>query len=225
MGARLPREDPETSCNGEDDDCDGMVDEGLGDVFYRDSDGDGEGDARQPMNACSLAAGYVPNSDDCDDECASCNAGGTEVCDGRDNNCDGLTDELLTVTVYMDADGDGYGTGGVRQGCPGADGFAPRDGDCDDDNARRHPDAPFSSMATQGGYDFNCDGDEELEFEAFDDLDAARAHCVDCPVDSSRGHYLGAVSCGDVDATTFTCVAESGRCVVSQMENQTVRCR
>ena len=33
----------------------------------------------------------------------------TEICDFADNNCDGETDEGVTVDLYPDTDGDGYG--------------------------------------------------------------------------------------------------------------------
>jgi hypothetical protein len=37
--------------------------------------------------------------DDCDDGDAETNPAATEVCDGKDNNCDDAVDEGLTVTV------------------------------------------------------------------------------------------------------------------------------
>jgi len=32
-----------------------------------------------------------------------------EVCDHKDNNCDGRVDEGTTILSYLDADGDGHG--------------------------------------------------------------------------------------------------------------------
>jgi hypothetical protein len=45
------------------------------------------------------------------------NPGASEVCDSKDNNCDGLTDDSSATdakTYYADADGDGYGDPSVH---------------------------------------------------------------------------------------------------------------
>lgn len=79
---------------------------------------------------------------DCDDADASVHPGAPEDCDPIDRNCDG--DPVLgaaeAVVVYLDADGDGYGAGAPALGCLG-ESVAASDGDCDDHDAGRHPDA------------------------------------------------------------------------------------
>lgn len=40
-----------------------------------------------------------------------------EICDGVDNNCNGVVDEFLATTRYLDADGDGYSTGASISMC------------------------------------------------------------------------------------------------------------
>ncbi|MFN0036852.1 MAG: putative metal-binding motif-containing protein, partial [Saprospiraceae bacterium] len=81
-------------CDGLDNDCDFAIDEGLPTTtYYSDDDGDGFGDDHHPQNFCSPPPGFVANDDDCDDECAACNPTATEICDGLDNDCDGLIDE------------------------------------------------------------------------------------------------------------------------------------
>jgi hypothetical protein len=59
-------------------------------------------------------SGWVSGSSDCDDSLAAVNPAATEVCNGRDDDCDSLADDLdssldsSTGTVYYrDVDGDG----------------------------------------------------------------------------------------------------------------------
>ena len=79
-------------CNGVDDDCDALVDEGLTVRSYLDADGDSYGDAATPVDACGVPAGYVLDSTDCDDSRADVFPGAPELCDGVDQDCDGVVD-------------------------------------------------------------------------------------------------------------------------------------
>ena len=59
------------------------------DVWYADLDLDGHGDPAVPV--CGLQpAGWVADGDDCDDADPTNYPGNAEVCDGADNDCDGL---------------------------------------------------------------------------------------------------------------------------------------
>ena len=52
----------------------------------------------------------VTNETDCDDNDAAIYPGAIEICDEKDNNCDGAIDEgLAVITYFLDADSDGYG--------------------------------------------------------------------------------------------------------------------
>lgn len=80
---------------------------------------------------------------DCDDRDRSVHPGQVEVCNFRDDNCDGSVDEGVTWTVWRDQDGDGFGD--PRQPvltCPVGEALANvalNDRDCDDADRARNP--------------------------------------------------------------------------------------
>ncbi len=82
-------------CNSIDDDCDGMVDDGFQPMLLvEDMDDDGFG-ARSGMSmiGCPPLAHYAPSFDDCNDRDATVHPGAAEVVNGRDDNCNGQSDE------------------------------------------------------------------------------------------------------------------------------------
>lgn len=101
-------------CDGLDNDCNGIKDDGLlAYIYYRDSDGDSFGNPQKDTMSCFLSAplGYTINKTDCDDSNPDVNPNSAELCDNIDNNCSGQIDEgLMTRKYYRDLDGDGYGT-------------------------------------------------------------------------------------------------------------------
>jgi hypothetical protein len=122
------------SCNNVDDNCNGMVDEGLVQDMYKDDDHDGWGDGPK-VQLCPGTAGYANVAGDCDDTNAEINPGQAEVCDNVDNDCDLDVDEGVSVGLYTDADQDGYGARGAPvPGCPGKPGYSTLGDDCDDNN-------------------------------------------------------------------------------------------
>lgn len=80
-------------CNHIDDNCDGVIDEGLTQTFYIDADSDLFGSATgTPIVACVAPSGFVTDHADCDDTTASTHPGAPDVCNGRDDDCDGMID-------------------------------------------------------------------------------------------------------------------------------------
>ncbi len=73
-------------------------------TFYIDNDGDGYG--RNPIEDCKFKPNYSANYDDCNDNNSKVNPKATEICDGIDNDCNGITDEKLSQKCITDC-GDG----------------------------------------------------------------------------------------------------------------------
>lgn len=133
-------------CDGIDQDCDTIVDDGLIErTWYADTDGDGYGDPNTPVKGCDQPPASALDKTDCDDAHADAYPGAPEVCDGYDNNCDGVFDDAdpnldpLTTTIYYpDRDKDGFGDdamGTPHCANPNPAQFTETPGDCDDSNA------------------------------------------------------------------------------------------
>lgn len=148
-------------CNGQDDNCNGSIDDDAIDQVsvYLDADRDGFGSASSVTLACSdtLPTGYVSNADDCNDGDKDINPDEVEICDERDQNCNDETDETPKdgVLYYVDSDQDGYGVPGkgVRF-CPGLapEGYADNTDDCNDASDKSYPGA----LETCDGLDNDC---------------------------------------------------------------------
>jgi uncharacterized repeat protein (TIGR03803 family) len=131
-------------CDGKDNDSDGDTDEGCPEAttWYRDADGDGWGNANTSKIAPTQPVGYVSNKLDCNDRNKT--KGGPEVCDGRDNDCDGVIDNGFELKpFYSDFDGDGYGTPKrMIMSCSAPMRFVSDSSDLNDDNGNVYPGAP-----------------------------------------------------------------------------------
>jgi hypothetical protein len=150
-------------CNDLDDDCDGTVDNGFAQTWYADADTDGFGDPAATLSQCNPPSGYTDVGDDCDDTDPEVHPLAEEVCDGADNDCDGLTDadddDISGLSVwYADTDGDGFGDAASEpvQGCeaPG-EAWTDNAADCDDTNASTRPGA---EDLCGDGLDNDCNG-------------------------------------------------------------------
>ncbi|MCB9797391.1 MAG: putative metal-binding motif-containing protein [Alphaproteobacteria bacterium] len=135
-------------------------------TFYGDADGDGHGDAATPVEGpCGDEApeGAAGDDQDCDDADPAVHPGADELCDGVDNNCDGVTDDdAVDRTVwYEDTDSDGYGAvDSDVLACVAPSGYVAAGGDCDDRLAVVNP----GEVELCDGRDTDCDP-ETLEDE------------------------------------------------------------
>ena len=145
--ARYPGNTEICDAAGHDEDCDTTT---FGD---RDADGDGVFSAA----CCNTGAGGVlACGSDCLDQAWDVRPGATEACDGLDNDCDGMTDEMLQVDLYVDADGDLHGDGTRPQrACPGTAGLSAVGDDCDDTAPSVHP----GQLEACNTRDDDCDGE------------------------------------------------------------------
>ncbi|MCK6526021.1 lamin tail domain-containing protein [Myxococcota bacterium] len=159
----------ETCGDGIDQDCSGA------DRSCTCAESDLDGDGYGTVAACAQL--------DCDDSNATVHPGGTEVCDGLDQDCDGVADD------GFDVDGDGWTTCG---------------GDCNDGNPAAHP----GLVETCNGFDDDCNGTYDLEgssgctpYYADGDEDGygiGSARCLCGP--SSPYTALAAGDCNDANA-------------------------
>jgi hypothetical protein len=168
-------------CDGADNDCDGWIDvnplEG-GVEAAADVDGDGAIDPSTRALTCPEAPGWSTNplaAVDCDDTDPTVAPGNLELCDERDNDCDGRdehTDDLdlsggLLVAPDRDLDGVGDAATPGWAACAISPGLVMSNGDCDDNASEALP----GGVEVCDGLDNDCDG-------AVDGLTAADAILV-----------------------------------------------
>ena len=109
---------------------------------------------------------------DCNDDNPAISPSASEVCDGMDNDCDSLVDDLddsLDTSTgspwHPDGDGDGWGASDETvMACIAPEGFGQDTSDCDDSNPEISPDAEELC----NGIDDDCD-------TRIDDLDDSLA--------------------------------------------------
>jgi hypothetical protein len=151
-------------CNGVDDDCDSMTDEGVTSIYFADIDGDGYGNAFSSVQACTQPSGYVIDNTDCNDgngsvwqdntfyidqDSDSYDNGTTLVCYGNTIPTGYITTTLGTdcndndatvqvpIQYFVDSDQDGYGSAATAMVCASVAplGYSTNSTDCNDLNA------------------------------------------------------------------------------------------
>lgn len=144
---------------------------------HRLTDGDGDGVAPGTCSDPSLMGG------DCDDADDATYPGALEVCNGRDDDCDGEFEEGTSdVVCYSDADDDGFvGRDAPVAGCSCPTGYRERAGsselwDCDDEGAdaalvfpgqTEYFGVPYVTPEGASSFDYDCDEVETERWPVF----------------------------------------------------------
>ncbi|WJJ98091.1 CARDB domain-containing protein [Algibacter luteus] len=150
-------------CDGLDNDCDGLVDDNDPDLiapttWYADTDSDGFGDINNALSQCTQPIGYVADNTDCNDTDNTIFPFAEEICDSKDNDCDGLIDgedpDVTGLTTwYADTDGDGFGdSGNSTLACTQPPGFVLNSTDCDDTDGNLNPNNPSLQFSSSANY-------------------------------------------------------------------------
>ena len=201
-------------CDGLDNDCNEIVDDGGTFLFFADADNDGFGDADEFIESCSPPQGYVSNDDDCDDIDTTISPTAIEICDGIDNNCNNQidTDSSDQNTYYQDNDGDGFGNPDVSiLSCSLPENFVSDSSDCDDENILVNP----SVVEICDSIDNNCnsiiDNDASDKSIYYEDSDGDgfgknSNSILDCV--QPEGYALENDDCDDTDASAFPTASE-----------------
>ena len=144
---------------------------------------------RRKSSVCACPEGLytAPVSGDCDDTTSAVHPGATELCNDKDDNCNGTADEPGATgcqNYYRDVDKDQYGiTTDVLCLCTSTgDYVTKKSGDCNDANALQNPDMvekcdDIDNNCTLG-IDEACDGDDDSYWQVHD---AGGWHSVGVP--------------------------------------------
>ncbi len=171
-------------CDEIDNNCNDAIDEAGAEgesTFFADDDGDGYGNDKDTILACSQPENYATNADDCNDEDNLAFPGSPERCStDYDDNCDSVINEADAegcTNFFYDGDGDGYGTTEFACLCEAdteGDYDALEGTDCLDTDANANPDG---IEVLDDSEDFDCDGgDDTFSFQSVDSRAALDAY-------------------------------------------------
>ena len=173
----------------------------AGTMYYRDFDGDGFGGAMSGYTrSCGVPKCYATVLGDCNDNDERVHPGAAEVCNKRDDNCNGMIDEGLPILTYhVDADGDGHGgpgaTGPTVMDCAPPKGYGVGTDDCDDKN----PNVYSGAQELCDYIDNNCNGQVDENARASCGVGWCRRLGESCASTSCTPGQPRAEICNDFD--------------------------
>lgn len=114
---------------------------------------------------------YTTIEGDCDDSNPDRHPLAEEICNGIDENCNGMADEPYQI-FYVDADGDGYGSETSIEACAIGVNLADNSTDCDDSNSAAHPEAEETDIEAYDSIDQDCVGGDltDVDGDGFDSI-------------------------------------------------------
>jgi len=204
-------------CDAIDNNCNGLIDDGVMNTWYADSDADGFGNEDYTIEACGMPEGYAATAGDCDDGNAEISPIADEVCDYVDNNCDGAIDEGLFLTWYEDADSDTFGASDTwAEACTQPMGYVASSSDCDDTNATINPDATEVCDGIDNDCDMQIDDDDgNLDLSTaetwYGDTDGdgfGDSYYTEIACEASAGYVENNQDCDDTNADINPSVRE-----------------
>ena len=203
-------------CDGIDNDCDTVIDNGVLTTFYADTDQDGYGDPVVSQDVCSQPSGFVTNGDDCNDNEPLAWTNASEQCDGVDNDCDNSIDEGVLNTYFSDSDQDGFGNpNNSTQACSQPSGYLTDNTDCNDSDGNINPQTLWYYDNDSDGYGGNAFQQQCLQPPGYVDNNS------DCN-DSFNTAYPGATEyCDEIDNNCDN-VTDEGTAVDAQTWYQDV---
>lgn len=215
----VPSSPSDETCDGRDNNCDGMIDNNLTDLPLPRGCSSGIGECERSGLEYRVCLGAERWSSGYDSGCdAVPGAPSAEICDGLDNNCNGEADEGLFFEQYQDADFDSFGNGEDSLiDCLLREGYVRNSDDCDDEYGSVNPAAGELMDLVDNDCDSNID--LWLQVDAQEEVTCGRRidDTLVCWGDNDFGQQ-------EVPSGTFRQVSVGGRYVCGLRTDNSISC-